>query len=177
VDTTSLKVESQKAQLEPSDKLKLQLAGLQAQMATWQSQKALLESLGRESLALSEPEAKIVKTKDGFLPAYNVQTTVDNDSHFITTCEVTDYANDYHCLKENVETLTEQLGIAPRIVLADAGYANEEDIQALEKKLRVTSPFRTSPNSKRFSATKAFRLPTMHPPTASAACREKAFYL
>jgi DNA repair exonuclease SbcCD ATPase subunit len=83
----------QEEMLASSDALQSQIADLQKQVETLQSQKELLGRLGLESLAPSDPEARIMKTKDGFLPAYNVQTTVDNDSHFITTCEVTDYSN------------------------------------------------------------------------------------
>ena len=89
--------------------------------------------MNRESLAPADPQARIMKTKDGFLPTYNIQATVDNDSHFITSCEVSDYPNDFHSLEENANTLKEQLGIVPEIYLADAGYANEEQIQSLEK--------------------------------------------
>ena len=91
-----------------------------------------------------------MKTKDGFLPSYNVQTTVDNSSHFITTCEVTDNPNDYYSLKENIDTLTEQLEIVPEIILADAGYANEDDIQSLEKDdMTCVVPFPSEPESKK----------------------------
>ena len=97
------------------------------------SQKKLLETLGCQSLAPADWEAKVMKTKDGFLPAYNIQSTVDNDSHFITSCEVTDYHNDFDSLEENMDTLKEQLALIPETCLADSGYANEEQIQSLEQ--------------------------------------------
>jgi hypothetical protein len=91
-----------------------------------------------------------MKTKDGFLPAYNVQTTVDNDSHFITSCEVTDYPNDFHSLEENANTLKEQLDIVPETYLADGGYANEEQIQSLENKgIECIVSFPDEPESKK----------------------------
>ena len=74
----------------------------------------------------TDTEAKLIKSKERFIPAYNIQNTVDNDSHFITTCETIDYTNYYYSLEENVITLKEQLDIVPEICLADGGYANEE---------------------------------------------------
>ena len=136
--------------LATSDELKTQIAEFQIQIEELKSQKALLETLNRESLAPSDYEAKIMKTKDGFLPSYNVQTTVDNESHFITTCEVTDYPNDYHSLKENIDILEKDLDIVPEIVLADAGYANEDDIQSLEKEgIECIVPFPDEPEAKK----------------------------
>jgi transposase len=126
--------ENEQAEMASTSKeLEDRIVYLQKQVEELQLQKNLLETLDRESLAPSDPDARLMKTKDGFLPAYNVQTTVDNDSHFIMSCEVTDYANDFHSLKENADTLKEQLEINPETYIADGGYANEEDIQLLEK--------------------------------------------
>jgi transposase len=127
-----------------------ELALLEEQVATLKAQKSSLEEQGLSTLAPADPEAKVMKTKDGFLPCYNVQTTVDNASHFITSCEVTDYPNDFHSLQENVEALQEQLGITPQTVLADGGYANEEQVQALEGEgVEVVVPFPEEPESKK----------------------------
>jgi hypothetical protein len=126
-------IENEQAEmLSTSDELKNQIAYLQHQVEELQSQKGLLETLGRESLAPADPQAKIMKTKDGFMPAYNIQATIDNESHFLTTCEVTDYPNDFHSLKENADALKKQLELVPETYLADGGYANEEEIQLLE---------------------------------------------
>ena len=51
----------------------------------------------------------------------------------MTTCEVTNYPNDYYSLEENATTLKKQLGIVPEVYLNDGGYANEGQIQSLEK--------------------------------------------
>jgi hypothetical protein len=140
----------QASMLETAEAAKRQCALLQEQVATLKAQKSQLEAQERSSLAPADPEAKVMKTKDGFLPCYNVQTTVDNASHFITSCEVTDYPNDFHSLQENVEALQEQLGITPQIVLADGGYANEEQVQALEGVgVEVIVPFPEEPESKK----------------------------
>jgi hypothetical protein len=132
------------------EELEKQLSYLQAETEKLQAQKQLLESLGRESLAPADPQANIMKTKDGFLPAYNVQSTTDNESHFITTFEVTDYPNDFHSLEDNFQTLEEQLDMIPEVGLADGGYANEEQIQSLEKKgIKCVIPFAEESETKK----------------------------
>jgi len=123
----------QEEMLSASEALEKKIAHLEKRVEELQSQKSLLKTLGRKSLAPADPGAKVMNTKDGFLPAYNIQSTVDNDSHFITSCEVTDYVNDFDSLEENMDTLKEQLELIPQTCLADSGYANEKQIQSLEK--------------------------------------------
>jgi transposase len=140
----------QEEMLSASQALEDKIAYLEKQVEELQSQKELLQTLDKESLAPADPEAKVMKTKDGFLPAYNVQITVDNDSHFITTCETTDYPNDFHSLEENTDTLKAQLNIVPETCLADCGYANEEQIQSLENHgIECIVPFQDEPESKK----------------------------
>ena len=136
--------------LATSRSLESKISNLQKQVAALESQKNLLKILGRESLAPADPQAKVMKTKEGLVPAYNVQTTVDNDSHFITSCQATDYQNDIYSLEENINTLKEQLDIVPQSCLADCGYANEEQIQSLEKQgIECIVPFPDEPESKK----------------------------
>lgn len=113
--------------------LQAKISGLQAEVDELKEQKEVLLSSNRNSLPAADPESKIMKTKEGFMPAYNIQTTVDNESHFITTCQVTDHPNDFYSLEENIETLKEELGIVPETCLADGGYANEEQVKLLEE--------------------------------------------
>jgi len=119
--------------LASNNELEKQIAYLQKKVEELEAQKKMLEAHGRESLAPADHDAKVMKTKDGFLPAYNIQATVDNDSHLLTTCEVTDHPNDYHSLELNINTIAEQLDFLPDGCLADGGYANEEQIRSLEE--------------------------------------------
>lgn len=133
LDSNDSQENAQAEMLETSRFLEEKIKSMQEEITNLQEQKKLLQERGVESLAPADPQAKRMKTKDGFLPAYNVQTVVDNETHLMLSCEVTDEPNDYHVLEENIETLKEQLDIVPRTVLADKGYANEDQIQLLEK--------------------------------------------
>ena len=130
------------------------IAKLQEQVQSLEQQKQLLEKLGRDQLAPSDPEAKIMKSKEGFYPAYNVQSIVDTKHHMIAQLDVTDQPNDYHSLESNIEALKDQLGITPETVLADKGYANEDQIQSLETNgTRCIVPFpEQAPDQKQIDA-------------------------
>jgi transposase len=118
------------------------IAGLQNKVDELEAQKRFLEQNGRESLAPADPGAKTMKTRQGFMPAYNVQSTVDTENHMIAQFDVTDHPNDFHDLQPNVDAVKEQLGIVPEEVLADGGYNNEEQIQALESRhIKCIVPF------------------------------------
>jgi hypothetical protein len=140
----------QQEMIRMSDELKSRITYLQARLEQLQSQKKLLEKLERDTLAPADLNAKVMKSKDGFLPAYNVQSMVDNDTHFILSCEATDYPTDFHSLEENATTLKEQLSIVPQTYLADGGYANEEQIRALEQQgITCIVPFPKEPERKK----------------------------
>jgi len=130
------------------------IAKLQEQVQTLEEQKQLLEKMGRDSIAPADPEAKIMKSKEGFYPAYNVQSTVDDKNHMIAQMDVTDHPNDYHDLESNMNALKEQLGITPETVLADKGYANEDQIQSLEESgIKCIVPFpENAPDQKQIDA-------------------------
>lgn len=118
------------------------IAKLQEQVQTLEKQKQQLEMLGRESIAPADPEAKIMKSKEGFYPAYNVQSIIDTENHMIALMDVTDQPNDYHSLESNLNGLQEQLGVKPESALADKGYANEDQIKSLEQEgIRCVVPF------------------------------------
>ena len=118
------------------------IASLQAQVEELENYKKFLETSEREAFAPSDPDAKIMKTKEGFMPGYNVQSTVDNKHHLISQMDVTDKPIDYECLESNVQALEQQIGVVPEELLADKGYANEDQIQNLEQNgVRCIVPF------------------------------------
>jgi len=130
------------------------IAQLQEQVQTLEQQKQLLEKLGRESIAPADPEAKIMKSKEGFYPAYNVQSSIDTKNHMLAQMDVTDQVNDYDSLEHNIKALKDQLGIKPESVLADKGYANEDQIQSLEEDgIHCFVPFsKKTPDQKQIEA-------------------------
>jgi hypothetical protein len=82
----------------------------------------------------TDPQATVMKMADGgFRPAYNIQCTADCPSQVIVAVEVSTSGSDMGQLKPAIEQVHTRLGVAPREVLADGGFAKHEDIEEIEK--------------------------------------------
>lgn len=75
-----------------------------------------------------EPEARFMRTADGKLPAYNVQTAVDAEHALIVTHQVTTAGNDSSRLQPMAESVRLVLGNGAEVIniIADTGYSNGE---------------------------------------------------
>lgn len=86
--------------------------------------------------SFTDPEARMMKTVDGFHYAYNAQVVVDEHSQVIVTADVTQQAGDVEQLIPMITATTASLtdaGIedAPKMILADAGYCSQDNLQQL----------------------------------------------
>jgi len=84
----------------------------------------------------TDPCSKVMSTKNGFLQGYNAQA-VANEDQVVVSAEVTEEQNDKAQLHPMIDATNESLekaGIAdrPGKLLADAGYASEENFAALD---------------------------------------------
>jgi transposase len=83
-----------------------------------------------------EPEVGFMRTTQGKLPAYNVQTAVDAEHALIVAQQVTQEATDNRSLQPMAEAAQAAVGEPwqPMNVVADAGYSNGEQAEACEAK-------------------------------------------
>jgi transposase len=84
----------------------------------------------------SDPESKVMSTANGFVQGYNAQA-VANEDQVIVAAEVTDEHNDVHQLHPMIDATCAALAAGgiderPATLLADAGYASEENFAALD---------------------------------------------
>jgi transposase len=84
----------------------------------------------------TDPQARMMKTNDGFHYAYNAQAVVDEHSQVVIAAEVTDQAGDVQQLLPMIAAATGQLADAgidavPDMVLADAGYCSQDNLEEL----------------------------------------------
>lgn len=91
---------------------------------------------GRAQRSFTDPDARMMKTNDGFHYAYNAQAVVDEASQVIIAVEVTQQAGDVGRLLPMIELMADTLedtGIegTPDVVLADAGYCSEANLEGL----------------------------------------------
>lgn len=118
---------------EINEELVKRIITLQKQIENLQRAKQELEDTGREITSITDPETKIMQSKFGKIPAYNVQMTVDSKNRMIADSEVTTMENDYGNSRPMIESLKEEIGKYPEEALFDGGYNNLDMIESLEK--------------------------------------------
>lgn len=86
----------------------------------------------------TDPESRIMPTKDGFQQCYNAQAGVDSKAQIIVACSVGNSSADCPQLLATVDQIKENLGRKPKVCSADAGYASEANLKGLEtRKIRA----------------------------------------
>jgi len=86
--------------------------------------------------SFTDPEARMMKTTDGFHYAYNAQAMVDEYSQVVVATDVTQQAGDVQQLIPMITAARDSHTDAaiqgdPTVVLADAGYCSEDNLQQL----------------------------------------------
>lgn len=82
----------------------------------------------------TDPESRIMPSKDGFVQAYNVQAVVDEDYQIIVATEVTNHPNDAGVLRTMVEMTEQNTGTVVQKISCDAGYFAQDDVTWLQEK-------------------------------------------
>lgn len=80
----------------------------------------------------TDPQSRIMKSKDGFVQAYNAQAAVDAEAQIIVAQDVTQSAVDCGQLVPLTDAIEANLGRKPAQLSADAGYCSEVNLVALE---------------------------------------------
>lgn len=70
----------------------------------------------------TDPESRIMRSKNGFVQAYNVQNVVDEAYQIIVATEVTDHPNDAGILRTMVEMTEQNAGRNSKKISCDTGY-------------------------------------------------------
>lgn len=93
----------------------------------------LMEESGQSQMSLTDADARLMKSKNGFAVAYNPQTAVDSNTHLIRDFQMTNQVTDHGLLNSTLEEVRkEEDGILETV--ADRGYESEEDmIKCLEE--------------------------------------------
>src|SRR5262245_3219577 len=82
----------------------------------------------------TDPESRIMKSKDGFVQAYNGQIAVDAQAQIIVAQDVTQCAADSGQLLPMVDAVEANLGRKPEQASADAGYCSEANLEGMEQR-------------------------------------------
>ena len=82
----------------------------------------------------TDPESRIMKTKDGFIQGYNAQAAVDSRAQVIVACELTNAGTDHRQLAPLVAAIRSNTGRNPREISADAGYCSAANLRTLARR-------------------------------------------
>jgi transposase len=80
-------------------------------------------------LNLTDAESRIMPSSEGFIQGYNAQAAVDTDSMLIVAADLSQRPTDRRLLKSMLRTLTELPIGKPEVIIADAGYFSELNVE------------------------------------------------
>jgi len=83
---------------------------------------------------LTDPESRMMKTKDGFIQGYNAQAAVDAEHQVIVACDLTNQGADCPQLLPVVDQIKANTEALPKQLSADAGYASDDNLEGLEER-------------------------------------------
>ena len=112
----------------PRAELERKLAEAEERLARYEGYREKMEAEGLSQLSLTDPDAKLMKSRGGFEVAYNVQAAVDSNTHIITDFEATDRVTDHGLLGSTLAALVSEGGVLEAV--ADKGYADPSDMAA-----------------------------------------------
>ena len=82
----------------------------------------------------TDPESRIMKTKDGFIQGYNAQAAVDATAQVIVAHGLDAKQSDQHQLAPMADAIEANLGKKPTQLSADAGYCSDANLTAMEER-------------------------------------------
>jgi len=97
-----------------------------------EKEKEYLEKSGKKRVSPNDKEARLMKTRDGKLAAYNVQFVIDQENKLIADSEVVTEENDIGQLESMVESVEDEIGKRPKEVITDKGYYNPNLIEKVQ---------------------------------------------
>lgn len=123
------RVEREKAERAEIDAERAQLEAANGRRFKSQPNRHKIKPRPNPQLNLTDEDSNIMPGGDGFVQAYNGQLAVDVDSMLIVSTHLSQKSSDIRELKPVLESLT-QLPIGkPTVIIADAGYFSELNIE------------------------------------------------
>ena len=89
---------------------------------------------GKTQRNFTDPESRILLTKDGYIQGYNAQAAVDAAAQIIVAHGLTASMSDQDQLVPLIDQIKTNLGRTPKEASADAGYCSEANFAALAER-------------------------------------------
>jgi len=92
------------------------------------------EPEGKAQRNFTDPESRILKTKDGYIQGYNAQAAVDGTAQIIVAQTLTNTSSDQAQLAPLLDGIKAHLGRNPDEVSADAGYCSAANLRTIGRR-------------------------------------------
>ena len=92
------------------------------------------EPAGKAQRNFTDPESRILKTKDGYIQGYNAQAAVDGAHQIIVAQTLTSSSSDQAQLAPLLDGIRANLGTNPDEVSADAGYCSAANLRTIKRR-------------------------------------------
>lgn len=100
----------------------------QERLEKYKAYQQLMEESGVSQLSLTDADARLMKSKNGFAVSYNPQTAVDSGTHLIRDFKMTNQVTDHGMLGPVMEGIRGETPGEVLEITADKGYENEADM-------------------------------------------------
>ena len=92
-----------------------------------------LRDSGSKTISGTDGECRMMRTREGIRPSFNVQAAVDGQSQVVLAVSVTNSEHDHGQSPKMIRKIKDNCGLTPVMALADTGYCDEESLEALEE--------------------------------------------
>ena len=89
---------------------------------------------GKAQRNFTDPESRILKTKDGYIQGYNAQAAVDGGHQIVVAQTLTNSSSDQAQLAPLLDRIRADLGTNPDEVSADAGYCSDANLRTIKRR-------------------------------------------
>ena len=89
---------------------------------------------GKAQRNFTDPESRVLLTKDGYIQGYNAQAAVDGAAQIIVAHSLTQSMSDHDQLVPLIDGIKDTLGRTPKEASADGGYCSEANLAALAER-------------------------------------------
>ena len=89
---------------------------------------------GKAQRNFTDPESRILKTKDGYIQGYNAQAAVDGAHQIIVAQTLTNSSSDQAQLAPLLDGIRANLGTNPDEASADAGYCSDANLRTIKRR-------------------------------------------
>jgi len=99
-----------------------------------------LQDSERTSVNRVDPDSVVAKSRQGIHAVHNVQCVTDEKHGLIVHAEAVSEPGDINQLNPRIEALQKDIGITPKVLCTDAGYANPHQLATLHDSIAVVMP-------------------------------------